>query len=295
MVKSRKVVHNPKVEKTISQGGRTFELLREQRSGIALYKSIDAYMRVGPQERIAREVETHRAMEAARFPVAKILAAGSFPSADYFVEEALGDKTFRILFEEDIAQEGSISSSNFKAFLHVVERYLTAQARATLPSDSVAFAKGVHLEIITEELAQYSISLPDKFNRVSQKLDDFPYVLSHGDFNPSNMFPKGVIDFEDSFSAPFGFDAVSAVSTVEWFPDTDEFEYYAHYRFTDAQKEAYLAMCDAISQSAGHPRISSYYDDFAFCRAIWSTVRMHQWPKLQAWRYDKFIKTYLYN
>lgn len=295
MVKSRKVVHNPRVEKTIAVDGRTFELLREQRSGIALYKSADAYMRVGPAERIARELETHRAMEAARFPIAKILGEGALDGRSYFVEEALGAKTFRTLFEEDIAREGAMSKKNFDAFLHITEQYLTAQARATLPADSAAFGRGVHLDILRTELSGYTISLPDKFHRVLQKLADFPYVLSHGDFNPSNMFPDGVIDFEDSFPAPFGFDAVSAVSTVEWFPDSEEFEYYAHYRFTDAQKEAYLAMCDAVSLSVGHPKISAFYDDFAFCRAIWSTVRMHEWPKLQAWRYNKFIKTYLYN
>lgn len=294
-MKSPRVVHNPRVKRTITLDGRTFSLLREQRSGLALYKSEGAYARIGPPERIKRDLETHQAMQEAQYPVAKILAHGTTAAGDYFIEEALGNKTFRTLFEEDIEREGTISEKNFADFVRIVERHLIAQSRSLIPADSTGFARGVHLEVLCEELSQYCISLPDKFQRVLQKLVDFPYVLSHGDFNPANIFPAGVIDFEDAFPGPFGFDAVAAVSTVEWFPESDEYEYFAHYRFTDAQKETYLAMCDTVSVAAGHPKISAYYDDFAFCRAMWSVVRMHGWPKLQAWRYNKFIKTYLYN
>lgn len=295
MEKSRKVVHNPRVEQTITLDGRTFVLQREQRGGLALYKSADSYARIGPTDRIMRDLESHDAMLKAKYPVPVILAHGVYGSGHYFIEEALGEKTFRTLFEEDVQREGAIARQNFADFLAVTEQLLLAQARAPIAADGAAFEKGVHLDILCSEFSQYRISLPDKFNRVLQKLADFPFVLSHGDYNAANILPRGVIDFEDAFPGPFGFDAVSALSTVEWFPASSDYEYYAHYRYTDAQKEEYLALCDTISTNAGHPKISAFYEDFAFCRAIWSTVRMHEWPKLQTWRYNKFIKTYLYN
>lgn len=274
---------------------RTFACIRQQRSGLSLYKSADAYLRLGASERIAREIETHRRMLEAGYPVAKIIAEGTIADGSYFIEESLGDKTFRTLFEEDIQREGTITAAHWDELVAITERYLRAQIRSTIPADGAAFACGVHLDLIVKELNQYSISLPDKFNRILQKLSDFPYVFSHGDFNAANMFPSGIIDFEDAFPAPFGFDAVTVLANIEWFPLEDTYEYYARYRFTNAQKEAYLTMCDGVAKDVGLPPISFFYDDFIFCRAIWSTVRMHEWPKLQAWRYNKFIKTFLYN
>jgi len=274
--------------------GKRYDLVKEQRSGLAVYTDGDTYLRLGEPERIERNIATHRAMEAAGFPVAPLLKSGSYKEYAYFSEVSLGPKTFRILFEEDIVKQGAVSAERFDAFTDVVERYLLAQSRAVIVPDPVGFANGIHLEIIREELPQYRFSLPDKFDRILQKLVTFPYVLSHGDFNPANLFPAGVIDLEDSFPAPFGFDAVSAISTNEWFPTSSEYEFYSHYRFSDAQKTHYLAMCDRVSQAAGYPCISAHYDDFAFCRAVWSAVRMHAWPRLQAWRYEKFVKTFLF-
>lgn len=289
-----KAVHNRKVDHTITIGERDFTLVREQRSGLSLYRSPDAYLRIGAPERLAREIETHQKMEAAHFPVPQLLATGTHGEYAYLIERALGDKTFRVLFEESIQSNSAISHELFEQFLAIVRRYLVAQASARVDADRDRFARGVHLDLIVQELPEYAYSLPDKFNRVLKKLAAYPFVLSHGDFNAANIFPNGVIDLEDSFPAPFGFDAISALSTLDWFPDSAEYEYFARYRFSAEQRAAYLAMCDAVAAEAGYPPPSLHADDFGFCRAIWSCVRMQAWPKLRGWRYDKFIRTYLY-
>ena len=275
--------------------GVDYELLKAQRGGQRVYRGADRYLRIGAHERIAKDIATHRAMSGMGFPVAAILSSGTLGGEDYFVEQSLGESRFRDLFENDTKQNGEISARHFEQFLHITKLYLEAQLNALVPPSAASFASGVHLDILRQELPHYAISLKDKFERITQKLSGFPYVLTHGDFNPANMYPLGIIDLEDSFSAPFGFDAVSAISTVEWFPDPGDYEFVASYRFTDAQKRSYLAMCDSVSRGVGYPPVSIYYGDFAFCRAIWSLVRMQAWPKLQAWRYEKFIRTYLYN
>ena len=295
VAKAPTTVHNPKVEQKISLDGRDFTLVREQRSGLSLYKSNDAYLRIGDPLRIAHEIETHRKMEEAGYPVPHLISSGTLEEYAFLIESALGDKTFRVLFEESIHAHGVIVDDLFARFLEITRLYLSAQAKTRVEPDRDAFAHGVHLEMIVKELPQYQYSLPDKFDRILRKLAAYPYVLSHGDFNAANMFPNGVIDLEDSFPAPFGFDAISAISTLDWFPDSPEYEYYARYRFSASQRVAYFAMCDEVAREAGYPPPSLHADDFGFCRAIWSCVRMDQWPKLQAWRYDKFIKTYLYN
>ncbi len=282
------------METTLTLDGKAYSLIREQRNGIRLYKGDDSYVRVGSADRIERDITSHRAMAKAGYPVAAILTEGDMAGERYFVEQSLGEKTFRTLFEEDITAHGAISDERFNEFLRISKHFLQAQAKKVVSPDPQAFATAIHLEMIRAELPQYSISLGQKFERICERLVKFPYVLSHGDFNASNMLPYGVIDLEDVASAPFGFDAVSPVATLDWFPDGPDFEYFARYRYSDSQRSTYLTMIDAVSQEAGFPAITPYYDDLAFCRGVWSCVRMHEWPKLQKWRYDKFIKTYLF-
>ena len=282
------------MDKKLIIDGVEFELLVEQRTGTLIYRARDRYLRLGEKSVIAKDVETHKKMEGLGFPVAAIIGSGTLGTQDYFIERSVGERRFRDLFEGDMQKHGAISHEHFSQFVDITERYLMAQAKAIVAPDPTSFTDGIHLDILREELPQYAHSLKDKVGRILHKLSAFPFVLTHGDFNPANMYPLGIIDLEDSFSAPFGFDAVSAVSTIECFPDSPEYEFYARYRFTPEQKRAYLEMCDKVSTAAGYPAVSLYYDDFAFCRAVWSLVRMHKWPKLQAWRYNNFIKTYLF-
>ncbi len=282
------------MEQSLTLDGKAYALIREQRNGLRLYRGEDSYVRVGPADRIERDITSHRAMAKAGYPVAAILSEGDLNGERYFVEQSLGEKTFRTLFEEDITTHRTISDERFNEFFRISKRFLQAQAQAVVPASPEAFASAIHLEMIREELPQYTISLGQKFERVCERLAKFPYVLSHGDFNASNMLPLGVIDLEDVSSAPFGFDAVCPMATLDWFPDGQEFEFFARYRFSDSQRSSYLTMIDALSQEAGFPAITPYYDDLAFCRAVWSCVRMQAYPKLQKWRYDKFIKTYLF-
>ncbi len=274
--------------------GKTYDLVKEQRGGLSVYRADDSYARVGAPDKIARTVATHRTMADHGFPIPRVLATGKLNDKDYFVEQSLGEKTFRTLFEEDITATGRISEERFTEFLRICKHFLENQAKATVTADPDNFALGIHLDIIRTELPQYAISLGQKFERICERLANFPYVISHGDFNASNILPLGVIDLEDSFTAPLGFDAVSPISTIEWFPDGTEYEFFARYRFSDSERSAYFAMCDSVSLAAGFPAISPFYDDLAFCRGVWSCVRMHEWPKLQKWRYDKFIQTYLF-
>jgi hypothetical protein len=115
----------------------------------------------------------------------------------------------------------------------------------------------------------------------------------HGDLGPANIYPLGVIDFEDTASGPIGFDAASAIMTTEWFPQSRDYEFFERARFSTAQVEEYLAHCDRILTGAGLPKLSDSFDCFAFFRAAWLTANMQEWPKLQKYRYDLFIEKYL--
>ena len=284
-----------KMEKTIKLNDKEYELISEQRGGMSgVYKHGDEYLRIGDTKKIKQDLELHRKMESSGFPIAKLIEEGDLNGQYYFIEASLGEKHLGKLFAEDVLQAGAISDTNFDSFLNVVGRF--AKAQLTTKSDTQdfgTFADGIHLDVLCDELPQYKDKISIVFEGVKQRLSGFPFVITHGDFNPNNLYPSGVIDLEDSFYGPFGFDLVCALVHINYFPDSQEYEYFARYRFTKQQEEKYLAFIDAISAEAGLSPLSNFKNDFEFCRAVWSLVRMQEWPKLQQFRYDLFVQKFL--
>jgi len=283
------------MEEKLNINGNSFELVKAQREGIsAVYKGEQTYLRIGDKTKIVRDIENHRKMEGAGFPVAHIIEEGEYEGMRYFIETSLGEQTLGSLFAQDIKTQGYITDEHFSTFVSIATTLAKAQMYTkTVSADFDAFARAIHLDILQEELPQHKDTLRDIFTEVSNRLSVFPFVLTHGDFNPHNIYPDGVIDFEDSFEGPFGYDVVGALVHIDYFPDSQEYEYFAKYRFNQNQRESYLKAIDAVSQDAGLPKFSEHISDFEFCRAVWSLVRMQKWPKLQQFRYDLFTERFL--
>jgi hypothetical protein len=123
--------------------------------------------------------------------------------------------------------------------------------------------------------------------KVTTRLSVFPLVFSQGDFNPHNLFPKGVIDFDMGFQAPFGYDLLTAIYHTYAFPQVQLNRYQRGYTFTENQILQFTDMVDSFALRGGFPKITDFTADFLIARFIWSAVRMHDVPDLQKWRYDK--------
>lgn len=274
--------------------GETYTLVKQQRSGLSIYRTPDRYLRIGPKEIITAHLATHQHIERAGFPVATILAAGEDNGESYFIESSLGEKRFTDIFAEEFAATGAISDASFESFLSVAMQYLTAQLESgERVEDRAEFSDAVHLELLCNELPAYADKIRAQFDACYESVRRYPFRFMHGDLNPSNMYPMGVIDFEDTASGPVGYDMISTIETTDWFPMDTAYEFVGKYRYSDAQKARFFAACDTAFQRARLPALSNEANHFEFFRAIWLSVRMHQWPKLQRYRYDLFIKKYL--
>ena len=283
-------------QEELTIGGGLFQLVTSQRDGeSAVYRSEDGsrYLRIGKTERIRKDLELHKQMEAAGFPVATLVGEGETGGKHYFIESSLGEGRLGDLFGDDVSRDGAIAEEHFSKFLSVVERFGRAQLTTVVPPDFDEFARGIHLDWLSAELPEYEKAIGKRFQEAVERLSIFPFVLTHGDFNPMNLYSEGVIDLEDSFRGPFGYDIMTALVHIGYFPDSAEYEYFSRYRFTPKQADRYRAMADTLSQQAGFPPLSRFEADFDFCRGAWSLVRMHKWPKLQEFRYNLFIKKFL--
>ena len=117
------------------------------------------------------------------------------------------------------------------------------------------------------------------WEKIKTELNHIPFVLSHGDFNAFNILPHGVVDFEHPFEGPLGFDLVTIFTTPDWFPSSGDYEFSNTYRYTAEQKERIWNIL---------PELKRYEVPLSLLRAVWLCVRMYEWPKIQAWRYNKF-------
>ena len=265
---------------------------RVDSGGVAVYKGPAAFLRLGATSVVSQYRDTHARMEAAGYPVAKVTGNGHYDQWAYYVEESLGEQTYARSFSVEFDRDGTVSDELFDGFVNTCKTFLVAQLSANHGvSDFAEFARETHIKTLIEELPQWEGAIERRLRAAMRNLREVPFVLSHGDFNPANLLQGGVIDIENAMSAPLGYDAVTAVETPDWFLRSEETKAFYHYVLTDDQKSRYRAMCEDTYRDTVD--IRRYWNDFVFFRAAWMTVRMHKWPQVQQYRYDRFIRNFL--
>ena len=145
---------------------------------------------------------------------------------------------------------------------------------------------GVHLDLVSKELPDEKNKIFKKWNNVKDNLRSFPFAVSHGDFTPFNIFPKGIIDLENSFYAPIGFDVGAIIEHLNWFPTSNDYELHQLYKFTNEQKKKFCKAMDDIYIIHKLPGISMFLDDFNFTKGLWFVSKMDKTPKLQQFRFN---------
>ncbi|MDO8482811.1 MAG: hypothetical protein Q7S86_03265 [bacterium] len=273
---------------------QAFRLVKRSRRGeVAIYTSGELYARVGEREPVEKMMELHAKFDGLGFPVAAIAGRGEINAGTYYLEESLGEKRFSELFRDDMEMYGFISPELFESFLLVSEKFARAQfGSAVSTTEGLSLIDIIRPSDLADELPEVGEQLLKRFEEAVSVLKVFPSVLTQGDFNPHNLFPQGVIDFEKIYYAPCGYDLVTNICHINQFPESHEYEYYRGYFFSKDQEDSYYKRFDAIYVEAGLPKLSDYKGYFEYCRAIWSAARNHRAPKLQQWRYELFKKQY---
>lgn len=275
---------------TLSIEGNTYEFVGGQKSGAAVYRGKKEFLRVGPPDAIKRDLDFHRRMEAAKYPVATLVREGEYGSHYYFIERALGGISFRNYFSKDFEKNREVDARHFSYLSSIVEVLLSAQIHSITGAwDEKSLAEAIRLDELSDELPKARSALRKHFYEICERLHNFPAVITHGDCNPSNIYKQGIIDLEDSFIGPIGFDIASVIETQEWFPREGDYEFIAKFVFFENQKKTYINRFDRAFQKHGLPSFKDHYDDFAFCRGVWLCAGMGEWPKTRDWRFQKLL------
>lgn len=274
---------------TIAIDSVSYEYVVIQRGGLsAIYRTPTTFLRIGSSEKIRKDLVAHKQMEAQGFPVAKLIAEGSHEGMEYFIEESLGESHFGNIFKQEIEARGVVSDETFETFISISEKWAEAQLGVALPTKHWdELESGIHLDTICEEMPEEREQILAAYEKVKARLVAFPFTLTHGDFGPFNMYPKGVIDLESSFMAPAPYDVGAVATHLDWLPDSHEYEAFQLYRFTPEQKKKYLDRMDAVYLRHGLPKVSDYLSELDFLKGIWFVVKLDSTPKLQQFRFNK--------
>jgi 5-methylthioribose kinase len=79
--------------------------------------------------------------------------------------------------------------------------------------------------------------------KINQDISIVKSAWNHGDHNQYNIFDNGVIDLEDSFYGPIGYDTITSLTQNFWFPDSRKSEIgelTRQHSFTKEQLQTYL-------------------------------------------------------
>lgn len=268
--------------------GRAYQLVKIQRGGVsAIYKGDLGFLRIGSKEKISKDLSSHKKMQEYGFPVAKIVEEGIDKDLYYFIEESFGDKCFGLLFREEFKRDGVISDKTFDKFISICVQFTEAQFKSIIKEEKwEEFGVGVHLDLVSEELPDEKEKILKRWESMKANLKVFPFVVSHGDFTPFNIFPDGIIDLENSFYAPIGFDVGAIIEHLNWFPLSHDYEIHRLYKFTDKQREKFCDAIDAIYIKNNLPGISGFLSDFNFAKGLWFVSKMWRTPKIQQFRFD---------
>jgi hypothetical protein len=255
--------------------GRSFELVCVRRSGVAVYRGDDSYLRLG--QATVDEVAIQRRMLAEGYPVAQILEVGERGGAAYFVEESLGSDTWGDTHEERLSSGGRVSDQEFWVFGDVMLRWAGAQVRgARQPCQPAVLADFLGVARAADNLPELATPIRAAFERAVLALGELPGALQHDDLHGFNTCARGVIDLEGVGWAVAGYDVATAVLEPSLAESRWEDDRLALSWFTEEQVREYLDRLDDEFLRASAPPPSSYLDAYLMCRAISMCSHVHR-------------------
>lgn len=279
-----------KVEVNISLDGEVFTYVKKREfTPISIYRGKNSFLKIGPRDILEKESNFQKHLFELGFPVHNVINIREKDGIFYFTEESLGKSSFEDLFVKDVNERKEISGGHFRQFIKIVRKYANSQIKTSMEcSEHEKFTQSLlRHDLINKEIPDVAYKTDEALKKTLSALSVFPIVLTHGDLHTTNIFPKGIIDFEGFARAPFGYDLLTNIYAPYIFSsEKDEMK----HNFTEEQMKQYLNEIDEICITHNLPKLSGYRNHFIFLRLIWSTVGMHRWPRTQMQRYARYRK-----
>jgi len=275
----------------IAQGGRVFEFIAFRvRGQVAIYRGVDAYLRIGPEAEVRRQLAAQTKLQSLGTPAPQVLDQGRMSTFYYYIESSLGNTSLGTEFERTASKGLTASNATFDTMLKLVGALTNAQIQTLKPANARApRLRPLKIDRLLGEAPWLRSAVNATIRRAFARLAAVPLCVCHGDFNPYNMFSDGVVDFEHSFNGWLGYDAVYNLVHSQLFPiSAVGVQPSRTYSFTTEQVDRYIQLADSLCQAHHIMPLSDRLDDLAALRCLKSaanTVRTGApFASLQRWR-----------
>ena len=185
------------------------------------------------------------------------------------------------------------------AFRAINLQFLTAQinlsCRQIGPSE---LRGGIQMANVLHQNPDVADLLEQAVAKAEERMLGLPLVLTHGDLSPFNIMPGGVIDFEERFIAPAGYDAITCIAFQRLWdhPMSDGTGTMRLWDFDPRQIAGFLSQADDLFAAQGLPPLSGFFDDFLMLKAIWALSYEKpddlQSPQMRRWLWRKRVAIY---
>lgn len=246
---------------------------------VAIYENADSVLRLGLPGTLERDRSMHQLLENYSFPVPRLYSYGQTEDYEFTLEQKFVGEHLGRQMKQETEAHGSVSEPTFQLMCGLIHTHADAQRRSIDPQKNTE--SSAHIQILLQELPELEEKIQEVLSQVQKRLSTLPAVLTHGDFNPHNIFPEGFIDFEYMSYAPFGEDITNPLYHIYFFPESSYYEYSRGYAWSYDQQTVLKKMYRDY-------QVLDFINEFILLRSVFATVRMDATPKLQLWRYELF-------
>lgn len=254
----------------------------------AVWRSTDGtlFMRTGGPELVTEAAFLAEVLQLG-YPVPRIVDVGQGDDGrHYVVERSVGTTSLHELAVTHTAPDGLVGPEVPALAAGISSRLLAAQARAAGPGADGTLAGFLAKAGFTDSVYAENPDLDTPrvhalAARALDRLGAVPMCASHLDYGLPNAFERAVIDWQHHGLAPLGFDVYPMLELVPFKGGAKG------YRFTVAQRTAYLAALDQACLAGGGPALSPYLGEFLLVKCFFFLALMR--PTAQS-RPDKHAK-----
>ncbi len=275
-------------EPSVNIDGETFTLVSKRPHGGAVYTSPDRshFLRRGARDEVTRELAAHRHFAALGCPVSLIERQGQDGENGYYIEQSLGDRNFTQRFHRESEATGTAADRTFATYLGLAQQFLERQHHAvSIDPDWVALRRFVHFEKLIDQAPVLTSQLNRAWEQLQHDFAGIDWILAHGDFTSSNVFDRGVTDFETAGPMPYGYDLHVGINSVFWFPLTLDYERSKPYGLSPEQVARYEHQFAQLIEARTGQSYRKRFGAYQVLRGIWLTAASSNTkPKVRAWR-----------
>jgi hypothetical protein len=271
----------------------SYTFIKERRNGSKIYRSHDHhhFLKIWPSHVVEHEYQENIQLRSHGINLPQVFDYKVDWDRAYMKEISLWPAHFWDLFTQSTLEYGHITDDLWSSYTrqaldhHLHQRDILPWMIQTSPT-----ARDLRATLrIENRLPQEIIAQFQK--RIYIDLSHVPTCRTHGDYNPYNVFPNGVIDIEECFDDYRWYDAVS-VFHIYRYPSTFEILWRTRpYHISKKQILSYLAAFSGCEFSIADPLVFGplyVYKSIRSCITDPIPRQDYKYP-----RFHKMIQAYL--